>query len=126
MDSDSTKGAFGQRRREAAGRLARVAIETLRRTPSIVDAEPLIGAEVAARAEMLLDVYGHFMPEESGRYADALSASPDGTRRHRAAGEGRARTYTRIEERAPSRASLVAQPGIEPGTRGFSVRCSTS
>ncbi len=79
-----------------------------------------------ASAKMLLDVYGHFMPEESSGYADALSASPNGTRRHRAVGENRARPHTRVEKRAPSRPSLVAQPGIEPGTRGFSVRCSTS
>lgn len=48
-------------------------------------------------AKMLFDVYGHFMPEESSGYADALSASPDGTRRHRAVGENRPRNHTRPE-----------------------------
>ncbi len=79
-----------------------------------------------ASAKMLLDVYGHFMPEESGGYANALSASPDGTRRHQVVAANRGRPHSRVESRAPSRASLVAQGGIEPPTRGFSVRCSTN
>ena len=79
-----------------------------------------------ASAKMLLDVYGHFVPEESGGYANALSASPDGTRRHRIASERPARNHSRVEKRAPSRTSLVAQGRIELPTRGFSVRCSTN
>lgn len=37
---------------------------------------------------------------------------------------GIARTASEAEERA-AKIKLVAPPGIEPGTPGFSVRCST-
>ena len=36
-----------------------------------------------ASAKMLLDVYGHFMPEESGGYANALAAPEPAPRRKR-------------------------------------------
>ncbi len=75
---------------------------------------------------MLLDVSGHFMPEESGGYANALAAPEAAPRRPLSINDTRARPHVRVEKRAPTRSSLVAQPGIEPGTRGFSVRCSTS
>ncbi len=77
-------------------------------------------------ATLLLDTYGHFMPTETRGFADILSASPDGTRRHQADGLLRGQGRIGAKTRAPSRTSVVAQGGIEPPTRGFSVRCSTN
>ncbi len=73
-------------------------------------------------AKLLLDCYGHHMPTESNGLADALSTAPARPLAGQFARGYRAATP---KERAPARPSMVAQGGIEPPTRGFSVRCST-
>lgn len=75
---------------------------------------------------VLLSTYAHFLPAEVHGFADTLSTSPDGTRRHQpiVLSEGsRGRTPT---SRAPTRVYEVGPPGIEPGTDGLKVHCSAS
>ena len=118
--------------RKAVGTAKRLSIHSLRHSFAslhMARGTPLKWIQAQggwASAKMLLDVYGHFMPEESGGYANALAAPETAPRRPLVVSDTRGRPHARVEKRAPSRSSLVAQPGIEPGTRGFSVRCSTS
>ncbi len=75
-----------------------------------------------ASAKLLLDWYGHFLPTETGGFADAITTPPDGTIRHQAWEAGASHARSGAKGRAPKRTSVVAQAGIEPATRGFSVR----
>jgi hypothetical protein len=79
-----------------------------------------------ASAKMLLDVYGHFMPEESGGYANTLAAPATAPPRPLAGSDSAAARTVPPKNRAPSRRSVVAQGGIEPPTRGFSGRPAIS
>ena len=70
---------------------------------------------------VLLNTYTHFLPSELSGFADVLSAGPDGTRRDQRKERPKKVARAGAKPLAPARTSVVAQGGIEPPTRGFSV-----
>ena len=69
--------------------------------------------------------YAHFIPSELSGFGDAL-AHPDGPIQPLAQEqrEGTRRMRTKTPARPPR--SMVGPPGLEPGTVGLKVRCSTN
>jgi hypothetical protein len=70
-----------------------------------------------ARAKVLLDCYGHFLPTETNGYADALADGP--ARLQSSPGLPRVRGPGTVgpKTRAPTRPPLAPRGGIEPPTR---------
>ena len=77
-----------------------------------------------ASAKMLLDTYGHFIPDESQGYADALTTTPGGPIRSLVEKTASGQARRSSKSRAPSRSSLARPVGLEPTTCGLEVRCS--
>jgi integrase len=75
-----------------------------------------------ATITLTLDTYAHVLPSMQKAASDRLEALVLGSLAHH--------RHTKIEKRPEDRLqsveSLVARDGVEPPTRGFSVRCSTN
>jgi hypothetical protein len=88
-----------------------------------------------ASANITLDVYSHLMPDAGSPGADAFQAMFGGSEAVAETGEflpqnspthGSNGLLEPLEAARDAVAGVVAREGIEPPTRGFSVRCSTN